>query len=113
MVHQPGEQQLRDRVDQAGAADALGRHVAADDLQVDALPELDAFDRSNGGAHSALDLAAFERGPRRCGRGQRALRTTEHDLAVCADVDEDTQPVLAHHAGGQHARHDVGSHVGP
>ena len=105
------EQQLGHGVDKAGTADALGRHIAADDLKLDAVAELDALDRAHRRAHAAFDLAAFEGGTGgRCG-GKRALGAAEDDLAVRPDVDEDADPVFARDARRQHAGHDVGADV--
>ena len=70
------------------------------------------LDRAVGGAHAAADRAALERRPgRRRGR-QDPLAVAEHDLAVGADVDEQPDPLVAVHAGGEHAGDDVAADVG-
>ena len=39
------------------------------------------------------------------------VAVAEHDLAVGADVDEEPGPLVAVHAGGEHARDDVAADV--
>ena len=74
--------------------------------------ELDHLDRAVGGPHAAADRAALEgRAGRRRGR-EDAVAVAEHDLAVGADVDEQPDPLVAVHAGGEHAGDDVAADVG-
>src|SRR6266481_272805 len=111
VVEQADVQQLRDRVDQPGAAKPLRGHVAADHLQLDRVAQSHALDGAVGGAHAAFDLAAFERrsGWRR--GGKRALAAPDHDLAIGTHVDEHANFVLARDAGREHTGYDVGSDV--
>src|SRR5438046_9831456 len=104
-------EELRHRVDQARAADAHGTHIAPDHLQLDGVAELHAFNRPFGGAHTAADLAALERGSGGRGSGERALRAAEDDLPVRADVYEHPELVFADDAGRQHAGDDVRTDV--
>ena len=114
-LQQVGEAELRDDVDQAGAAEASGRLVgAADHLELDpAVREHDALDRALGRAHAAQDLPALER--RAGGRGRRhhALVVAADDLAVRADVDEQPLLGLPREAGRHDVAHDVGADVRP
>ena len=80
-------------------------------LDVVARVELDHLDRAVGRAHAAADRAALERRPGRRRGGQDAVAVAEHDLAVGADVDEQPGPLVAVHAGGEHAGDDVAADV--
>ena len=51
-------------------------------------------------------------GPGGRGGGQDPVAVAEHDLAVGADVDEQPGPLVAVHAGRQHAGDDVAADVG-
>ena len=69
------------------------------------------LDRAVGGAHAAADLRGLEGRPGGRGGREQALDVAERDLAVRADVDEQPQPLVARHAGGQQARDDVAADV--
>ena len=112
-IEQPGDSQLRNRINEARPADPLWRNVAADHLQLHVVGQCHALDGAVGGPHATADLAALERGSGGSRRAKHALRRAEHDLAVGADVDEDAQFVLTREAGGNHAGDDVGAHVRP
>ena len=51
-------------------------------------------------------------GPAGAAVDEDPLAVAEDDLAVGADVDEQPQPLVAVHAGGQHAGDDVAADVG-
>ena len=112
VVEEADVEQLGDGVDKTGAADALRRDVAADDLELDRRAEVDAFDRTVGRPHAAADLAPLEGGTGRGRRRQRALGVADHDLAIGSDVDEEAQLVLPCDAGREYAGDDVGADVG-
>ena len=112
VVEQPGAHQLGHAVDEPRAAQP-DRLDVADHLERQlAVLDLHALDRALGGAHAAADLGGLER--RAGGRrgGDHALVLAEGDLAVRAHVDEQPQPLVARHAGGQQPRDDVAADVG-
>ena len=110
-VDQARLDQLGDRVDQTGAAQALCLDVA-DHLAGDVVvAHLDHLDGAVGRAHAALDRPALEGRTGGCGGRQDALAVAEHDLAVGADVDEETKPLVPVHPRGQHPGHDVAADV--
>ena len=115
----PGQIELRDRLDDSGAADAgdaeargrLGEawrvrpEIAADHLEtglegvpVDAHP----LDRAGGGALAAGDLRALEGRPGRRRGGEQPLAIAEHDLGVGADIDDQPELVAKMRRLGQH-----------
>ena len=106
-VEQTRADELGDRVDEPGAAQA-DRLDVADHGQLDlAAADLDALDRALGGAHPAADLRRLERGP--CGRGarERLGGGAEHDLRVRADVDEEAHAPVERQPGREDPRDDV------
>ena len=86
----PSQTQLRHDVDQAAAAQALGRDsVAADHLKLHAaVGQHHALDRPLGRPHAMEDLPTLERGTGRGACGHHALLAADRDLAVRADVDQ-------------------------
>ena len=133
----PAQEHLRDRLDDARAADAgdaeirrrlreaglVGPVIAADHLEarleVQAV-DAHAFDRARRRALAAGDLSALEGRAGRRGAGEQPLAGAEHDLGVGADVDEKGQLVLEvrtlrqHDPGGVRAdmAGDAGQGVG-
>ena len=113
----PGEEQLGDELDDAGARDAgrrrrsrlVGPDVAADR----AVPKRERFpvdahalDRPRRRTLSARDLRALERRAGGARRGEQPLAVAKHDLGVRPDVDDEVDDVLVvrrlrqDHAGG-------------
>ena len=86
-------------------------HVA-DHLQVHAgLVDRDDLDGPGSRAHPAADRRRLEGRAGRRGRRHEPLAVAEDDLAVGPDVDEQPQPLVAVHAGGQRAGDDVAADV--
>ena len=80
---------LRQQVDQAGAAEARGLRAAdglVDGRAVGA--EADGLDGAVAGRHAVAHQPALERRPRRAGGGEQAPPVLQHDLGVGAHVDE-------------------------
>ena len=109
VVDQAGEAQLRDDVDRAPSRRCPWVPTSPPITWSSITPfvEHDALDRALGGAHPEEDLAALERGPRRCGGGDGALGVAARDLAVRADVDEQARLRVAHEPGRHDVRDDV------
>src|SRR6266566_6943449 len=94
MVEDARAEELRDRVDKTGAAEAH-RVDVADHRQPDgAVDDLYALDRAVGGTHAAADLRRLERGPGGSRCRKRFRRRAEHDLGVRADVDEEAHATV-------------------
>ena len=133
-----GKEHFRDRLDDAGAADAgdAGRcncglearlvrpEIAADHLvlRLERFPvDPQALDRARRGALARGDLRALEGRPGRRGTGDQPPAVAENDLGVGADVDEEGDLVLfvgrlgKHHAGavGADMAGDQGKRVDP
>ena len=111
-IQQPGDQQLGHDIDQARAAQSTRRHVATDHLELDAIGQRDALDCAVGRPHPALDLAALERRTGRRRGAKDALGGTKHDLAIGADIDEDSDLLLSCEPGRDDAGDDVRPDVG-
>ena len=110
-VEQPDADQLAHRVDQPGPAHS-GRHGVADHLQVKAVVvDLDHLDRTRRSAHATADRRGLERRPGRRRSCQHPLAVTENDFAVRADVDEQPEPLVTIHPGGQDPGDDVSADV--
>ena len=111
VVEQAALDELRDGIDEPRAADsewcAVADHAEHDLVAGDA----HRLDRAVGGPHAAADLRRLEGRPGGCGGGEQPLGVAERDLTVRADVDEQAQPLVAGHAGGQQARDDVAADV--
>ena len=112
VIEEAGQQQLRDDVHEARAADSHRLDVASDHLQLDPVAQGHAFDRSLGGPHAALDLTSLERRAGRSRGGERPLGAADNDLPIGADIHEDAHLGVARHAGGQNAGDDVRADVG-
>src|SRR2546429_4532819 len=87
-VEQTRQPKLRDRIDQAGTADATWHDVATDHLELDVIAQGHPFDGALGGAHPAADLAALEGGPGGCRRAEHALGPAEHHLPARAHLHQ-------------------------
>ena len=111
-VEQAGARELGDDVDQARAADPGGCDIA-DHLQGDALVgNRDDLDGAGCRAHAAADRRGLKRRARGSGGRHEALAIAQHDLAVGADIDEESQTLVAIHPGSQHPGDDVAADVG-
>ena len=86
---QPGAAELRQQVDQAGAAEAL-RRACADGLAGEGAvrAEAHALDGAVGGRHAVAHQPALEGRPRRAGGREHAAFVLEHDLGVGAHVHQ-------------------------
>src|SRR5581483_11557573 len=100
--HDPGQEHLRDRLDDPRAADprdqrALEARLVGPGRRADhAEPRLErlavdpnALDGAGGRALATADLRALERRPGRARGGEQASAVAEHDLGVRPDVDEE------------------------
>ena len=112
LVHPAGAQQFAQQVDQAGAADALGRAVA-DDAEVECavVADRDVFDGAVERGHAAGDGAAFERRAGGAGGRENAMLVAEDQLGVGADVHDRDEAVFVREVDGQHAGGGVGADV--
>jgi hypothetical protein len=120
--------QLADRLDHPGSADPghvevacrvgeawiVGPQLAADHpdpwLERGAV-DPNALDRAGGGTLAAGDLRALEGRPGRARRGEDPSSSTEHDLRVGADVDQQLELRGAVWPLGEHRRRGVGADV--
>ena len=123
-----GEEQLGDRLDDPGSADARDprapdcsreRRVVRPELRADhSYPWLqrlavdpDPLDRAGSSPLATGDLGSLEGRPGRRRGGQQPVSIAEHDLRVGADVDQQGQRVAVVRPLREHHRRRVGPHV--
>ena len=74
--------------------------------------DLHPFDRAEGRAHAAVDSSSLERGPGRAGAADQELGIADHQLAVGADVEEETDVGrIRRQIGAQQSGRDVAAQV--
>ena len=115
-VDDAAAEQLRDQIDDAAAADA---HAFLPLIANDGKRRLHGIlvngaglHGAVGGPHTAGDVAALKGGTGGAGTAHQEIPVAEDDLAVGAQVDEQTHLIPVPDAGGQGAGRDVAAYIG-
>ncbi len=110
LIEHAGQEQLRQEIDETGAADALGTGLA-DGAVLHASHQGYLLYRPVAGTHAVADLSPFK-GRTGGGRaGQQPILVAEHHLPVGPHVDQEADALVLGHAAGHHVRHHVAAHV--